>query len=176
MTVSTDNHEGLYSQEPEIVGNSGNSGNDQQKRGLQPFPPYKKVRTSGNTNKYLNIGMRNHNAFWLYQFPQKNEWEQPGNAKPPGNIGHSHRSHRSHRFLKLEEHLCRGDCASATADRRSIRIRVERYHSSPVFTATFREWSIQALRPAIKTGNQRKSKRMNLQKHLHTGGSIEVAL
>lgn len=45
MTVATVNHECTYPQEPEIGGNSGNSGNGQQNRGLQPFPPYKK---SGN--------------------------------------------------------------------------------------------------------------------------------
>ncbi|VVM98946.1 hypothetical protein [Pseudomonas fluorescens] len=45
MIVSAPNHQRQYSQEPEIGGNGGNSGNGQKNRGLQPFPPYKK---SGN--------------------------------------------------------------------------------------------------------------------------------
>lgn len=45
MTAATAKHECPNSQEPRIGGNSGNGGNNQKSRGLQPFPPYKK---SGN--------------------------------------------------------------------------------------------------------------------------------
>ena len=45
MTAATAKHDYPYSQEPRIGGNSGNSGNSQQCRGLQTFPPNKK---SGN--------------------------------------------------------------------------------------------------------------------------------
>lgn len=80
MTARTISRDCPYLQEPRFGGTSGNSGNIQQGRGLQPFPPIKK---SGNkwehTIVFQNEGSV-HRPYLVITVPTKigvgTNWEQ----------------------------------------------------------------------------------------------------
>ena len=85
MTANTTSRDCPYSQEPRFGGNSGNSGNSQQGRGLQPFPLNKK---SGNKWEHTIAFQYKRDArlpSLVITVPTKNDvgtkWEQ---EKTPG--------------------------------------------------------------------------------------------
>lgn len=110
MTANTINHDCPYSQEPEIGGNSGNSGNNQQGRGLQPFPPNKK---SGNKWEHT-IVFQYKGAPPLIDLvitvPTKirvgTKWEQKNTAGGHGLYGLFPLFPLFPHFLNSQEHVC----------------------------------------------------------------------
>lgn len=88
MTVSTTNHECPYSQEPEI---GGNSGNGQQNRGLQPFPPNKKSGNKWEHTHQFQYKSLKPSLLLVITVPTKNEvgtnWEQKNTSGGHGFYG-----------------------------------------------------------------------------------------
>lgn len=110
MTATTPDHDCPYSQEPRFGGNSGNIGNSQQGRGLQPFPPNKK---SGNKWEHTIVFQYKRAArlpCLVITVPTKNgvgtNWEQKNilggreftEAFPPFPL--------FPHFLNSQEHVC----------------------------------------------------------------------
>lgn len=65
-----------YSQEPSFVGNTGNVGNSQRRRGLWTFPHIKELGNKGNTHLFLNKREPYYPTAWLFLFPTKMTGEQ----------------------------------------------------------------------------------------------------
>jgi hypothetical protein len=91
MTANTDNHECPCSQEPEIGGNSGNGGNNQQGRGFQPFPPNKKTGNKWEHTIVFQYKTASHLPILVITVPTKigvgTTWEQKNTPRGHGLSG-----------------------------------------------------------------------------------------
>ncbi|MNJ67635.1 hypothetical protein D3C77_638250 [compost metagenome] len=109
MTASTTSRDCPYPQEPRFSGNSGNSGNIQQGRALQPFPPNKKSGNKWEHTIAFQYKRGAHPHCLVITVPTKNgvgtNWEQENTPGGREFIGAFPPFPLFPHFLNSQEHL-----------------------------------------------------------------------
>lgn len=69
-----------------FLGERGERGNSQQRRGFETLPINKRLGNRGNTNTFLNIRLDTSSNHWLLLFPRKTDGEHVPTLQGPETL------------------------------------------------------------------------------------------